>query len=118
MVVLFAFTIAATVFWFIQNRNAARRNAAATGPNVPTGQTPNNGAPPTNPAINNTYPQQPQPAVYPQGQPQPQGVHGTPEMQQPGFAQDKSVMQQTVYPQGQQGTAGEHYNQTQQHAQT
>ncbi|KAI4158716.1 MAG: hypothetical protein LQ342_007182 [Letrouitia transgressa] len=117
MVVLFAFTFAATVFWFVQNRNA-RRNAAAAGPNVPAGQTLNTGAPPMNPAVNNTYPQQPQPAVYPQGQPQPQGVHGTPGMQQPGFAQDKPVMQQTVYPQGQQGAGGEYYNQPQQQAQT
>ncbi|KAL9608228.1 MAG: hypothetical protein Q9167_006929 [Letrouitia subvulpina] len=116
MVVLFAFTIAATVFWFVQNRNA-RRNAAATGPNVPASQAPNTGAPPMNPADNNPYPQQSHPAVNPQGQPQPQGFHGTPEMQQPGFVQDKSVMQQTVYPQGQQG-AGENYNQPQQQTQT
>ncbi|KAL8688031.1 MAG: hypothetical protein Q9218_005955 [Villophora microphyllina] len=111
MVVLFAFTTAMTVFWIFKNRRSGA--AASTATPLAPQPTPTPGAAPmtgTGPEkIDPPYTQPTLQGAYPQGPPQTQAP-----MQQTGYPEPMSNMQQPTYhTSGPQGSAEDYYNQSQ-----
>ncbi|KAI4250087.1 MAG: hypothetical protein L6R40_000259 [Gallowayella cf. fulva] len=113
MVVLFAFTTAATIFWIFKNRKAA---AAAGTSAAPTDS--------TAPQQSGALPATPAPGHMPENQPE--ASYSQPAMQEtssPLQQPQPQMQQQYEYPQpvqqypypvsGSQGAAGEYYNQPQ-----
>ncbi|KAL8726794.1 MAG: hypothetical protein Q9166_006476 [cf. Caloplaca sp. 2 TL-2023] len=112
IVILFAFTIAATIFWIFKQRRSSAAAATTLNPENPNApQQP--GTLPAAPAPGYSPSEKPNPSYsqapvletsYPPQQPQPQ-------MQQSGYSEP---VQQSGYPTfGPQGAAGEYYSQPQ-----
>ncbi|KAL8668265.1 MAG: hypothetical protein Q9168_007103 [Polycauliona sp. 1 TL-2023] len=118
MVILFAFTSAATIFWIFKNRRSGAATAASNSSPMGNTAQPSGALPPTPtptpgykaPDGHATGPinDPTQGTSYPSQQPQP-------HMQQSGYSEP---MQQSTYPTAnQQGSAGDYYNQPQGQAQ-
>ncbi|KAL8996917.1 MAG: hypothetical protein Q9169_003676 [Polycauliona sp. 2 TL-2023] len=113
MVVLFAFTTAATIFWIFKNRKSGAAAASTSSPTDNTAQQPGGLAPTPAPgyqapdgpsaSLNQNPPQGT--SFPPQQQPQPQ------MQQQSGYTE--SMQQSTYPPANSQGSAGEYYGQPQ-----
>ncbi|KAL9038738.1 MAG: hypothetical protein Q9180_002951 [Flavoplaca navasiana] len=110
IVILFAFTTAATIFWIFKNRRSGAGAASTPSAVGNTAQQPGGLAP------------TPAPGFYPEGQ-APSHTQSTsspsqepqPQMQQSGYSEP---MQHSTYPAAsQQGSAGEYYNQPQNQSQ-
>ncbi|KAL8846777.1 MAG: hypothetical protein Q9221_008158 [Calogaya cf. arnoldii] len=111
IVILFAFTTAATIFWIFKNRRSGAAAASTSSPDGNTAQQPVGLTPTPAPGYQEptgqetTHSQNTAPGTtYPPQQSQPQ-------MQQSGYSEP---MQQSAYPTtNPQGSAGEYYNQPQ-----
>ncbi|KAL8676449.1 MAG: hypothetical protein Q9224_007286, partial [Gallowayella concinna] len=119
MVVLFAFTTAATIFWIFKNRKAGAATGTSSNPENPIAPQQTGALPPA-PAPGYATTEKPDTSSYSQSTvqeisyppPQQQQQQQQPQMQRSGHSPEP--MQQSQYPiPVPQGAAGDYYNQPQ-----